>query len=169
MVPAGEGLEPDDVAVGERDDRLVMDRQLAAIDRPAQLVLEGELRHRARVHAALEDRLPPHPLGLGAARGDVRLPEEILGARAALAAERDPDGGGDVQLPVGELERLGERALDPFRGPQGRAGIVDALEEDAELVAGEPGRQRPRSERLTQPSRHSPQQLVAGGVGPGCR
>ena len=48
MVPAHQRLEAGDLAAAQRDDRLVVQRQLVAPDRAAQLVLELQPARRAR-------------------------------------------------------------------------------------------------------------------------
>ena len=55
MVPADQRLEAGDAALGDRDDRLVVDLELAALDGAPQVGLQPEELDRARVHAAVED------------------------------------------------------------------------------------------------------------------
>src|SRR5262244_1489216 len=66
VVPARQRLEARDGAVLEPDDRLVEDGDLLALERPAQLGLDGEAVGLARAHRRLEhlDAVAADPFGV---------------------------------------------------------------------------------------------------------
>ena len=88
MLPADERLEPDDPAVVEVDDRLVVAAQLAAHERGSQVVLEVDPLEHRRAHRRLEQQQPVGRVLLGADHRDLRLAEQLLGRHAV----RVPDG-----------------------------------------------------------------------------
>ena len=55
MVPAHQRLEADDLAAAQRDDRLVVELELVAVERVAQLALDLEAAHGPRPHLRVED------------------------------------------------------------------------------------------------------------------
>src|SRR5205807_2213229 len=91
MLPAGERFEGLDRARLERDDRLVVDDDLVALERGAQL--GGELLPLAEtlVEARLVDRVVAALVGLRDVHRDVRIAEEILGRNGMRPRERDRD------------------------------------------------------------------------------
>ena len=54
MLPSHERLEPDDLVVRQRDQRLVVQHELVALERAAQLRLELEALDGGVVHRRLE-------------------------------------------------------------------------------------------------------------------
>ncbi len=164
MLPAGQRLEARDLAALQRHDGLVVDRELAGVDGAPQLAVERELRHRARVHAPVEERALSHPQRLGAIGGGIRVAKQVLGAQALLAAEGHPHRRRGVDLAVGHAEGLLQRALEPLAGAHRGPGVVDALEEHAELVAAQPRRERAGLQRPADAAGDAAKQLVARAV-----
>ena len=80
------------------------------------------------------------------------------------AAQRDADARGHEALLALDHDRRVERGGDAV-GDAGRDGlVVDARQEDRELVAAEAGDRVAGAQRVAQPLGDDDQQLVAGGV-----
>src|SRR5262249_36999465 len=114
VLPPGEGLEGLDRAGLERDDRLVVDDDLVALERAPQLDSEFLPLAHALVEARLVDRVVAPLVALCAGHRNVRVAEEPLRRRRVLARECDADARGRARLPAREPERLGERIADPL-------------------------------------------------------
>ena len=73
MLPADERLEADDPIGSKIDEGLVVETQLAARDRPPEVVLELNPFERRRAHRRLEERVPGTRGALRLDEGDLRL------------------------------------------------------------------------------------------------
>src|SRR5438046_1863143 len=75
-VPADEGLHPHQRCVGEPDNRLVVDEDLAGGQGPAEIRLQLEAFQRGGVHRRLEDGVPALPQALAHVHGEVGAAQE---------------------------------------------------------------------------------------------
>ena len=96
MVPAHEGLDGDGLAGGEIDDRLVLDDELALLDRALELGLEAVAADDRVAHRGREDREAALAALLGVVHGDVGVAQQLLGVRVRVAARGDADAEADV-------------------------------------------------------------------------
>src|ERR671935_96674 len=72
-----QGLQAHDLLAGEVDDRLVVEQQVAVLDRALQLGLELEALGGLRSHTGLEHLVAPLALPLGPVHGLVGLAQEL--------------------------------------------------------------------------------------------
>ena len=79
--------------VAELHGRLVVDGELAALDRPGELGLQLELADDRGVHVGREDRGAALAGLLGRVHGDVGVPQQLGGVVLAGRAGRDADAG----------------------------------------------------------------------------
>ncbi len=105
MLPAHQRLEPDDDFVAEPDDRLVVDAQLAPLQRGSQVVLEVEPVHRLVAHRRLEQEVPRARVALGSDHRDLGLTEQLV--RRGPAGLRDGDAERGADEPLATVEREG--------------------------------------------------------------
>ena len=114
MIPPHERLEALDAASPEVDDRLVVQGELAADQRPPEVGLHLEELERAPVHRRLEHDALALAVGLRRVHRGVRVADQVvrLGGRAVV--ERDPHAGADEDLPAADLKRLLQRREDPL-------------------------------------------------------
>ena len=120
MLPARQRLEAGDLAVDARL-RLVVQHQLAALDRRSQVVLERAPLAQPLVHVGLEEADRAAPLGLGAIERGVGVAEQRGGVGAVDRIDRDPDAQPDAQAVAVDLEILrdgGEQAARPAPRPR---------------------------------------------------
>ncbi len=119
MLPAHQRLDPAQTAVGQRHLRLVVQAQLVALHRLAQLAEQFEALAHALVH-----RLGPvleavAPQRLGPVHGGVGLAEQGLAVGAVARKQCRPGAGGDEQFvpvhPDGFGHRLQNAAGNLFR------------------------------------------------------
>ncbi len=137
MVPAQQRLGTGQAAVAPIDFRLVVQRQLAAVHRMAQVVLKAERLERTPVHVGFEDR---EDIAAGLFRGVHRRvgPRDQFIARTVLGEHDDADRGRDLYLPIRDVERRGQRIDQPLSE---RAALHDAayvLHQKQEFVAADP-------------------------------
>ena len=109
-MPAGQRLETGDRAGGEIDDRLEGERQLAGLQRAAQLGFDAEAA-ADRAHLAGMIGLDP-AAGLAALECELRVADQIFRIGGGFGVERDADRAGDADLELAEPERRGERPAD---------------------------------------------------------
>ena len=164
MVPAREGLDGHGRAGGEIDDRLVLDDDLALLDRALELGPEAVAPDDRVAHRRREDREAALAALLRVVHGDVGVAQEVVGARLRLA-RGDPDAEADVDELLAGDDRQGEgpqRALGELdRAPLGRRRAAD---EDGELVAADPRDDILAAHGAQQPGGDAAQQLVADGA-----
>ena len=159
-LPAEQRLDSDDREVRERDDRLVFEPELIALERAAQIVLHPQARDRPAAHALVEHLVPGAASVLGPVHRRVRVADQLIRALPA-GGERDPDAGRDEMLASREHERTRERSRDPLRGVDRVALGGDVLEQDSELIAPESRHRVAPAQRMLEARRRGRQQLVS--------
>ena len=166
MAPAHQRLEPGAARPSASvDDRLVVQDELAPLDRAAQLVLQRSSRHRVGVHRGVEDSWRAVPARLRAVHRRVGVAQHVF--RAGVAAPgvarcrcwrwRRPRC---PCRPNGTASAIWIALRDPGRLP----GVADVLEQHGELVAAEPRDGVAGAQAGLEPPRDRHQQLVARGV-----
>ena len=115
------------------------------------------------MHRGVEHGVAALAVGLRAVHRDVGVAHHLL-RRGLRGRERDPDRGADEQLAPVDHERRLQAVQDALGDDRGLARVADVVEQERELVAGEPGDGVVRPQRGLQPSRHRLQQLVAARV-----
>ena len=164
VLPAHERLERHDAVLGERDDRLVLHDELVVLQRAAQVGLELEPGDRRRVHLGFVDAVAALALALGPVHRGVGVAQELVGVVAVRAREGDSGARVDEDLLARDEERRLERVDEALRGLARGGRCREALEQDRELVAAEPGRGVGAAEHRLQPGRDVDEQPVADGV-----
>ena len=150
VLPADERLEPDDPAGREVDDRLVVEPQLVALERAAQVVLELDPLERlrrsstARTGRLATRRVAPWPgpsrsRPRGAARRACPAGLRHRDARADALMNQSRPSSGNGALQLGE---------DPLGDPTRLLGVGDRVEDERELVAAEAGDRVARAEAV---------------------
>ena len=166
VVPAHERLDARDAPVGELDDRLVVQRELAAVERAAQLALGARRSARAPRMRASKSSKPPRPRVLGAVHRRVGVAQQVARRASSLPDERDADArrdeeprspatwnGAPARRARARRARAGSRRR---RRPRSRIGELVA----AEARDGVAGARPPRCSAAAT----SREQLVAGVV-----
>ena len=138
VLPADQRFEAGNFLAGGADDRLIMDRQLAALDRLAKVVLEQLAFRRFAVHRWLVEAVLAAAGGLGGVEREVGVADQGVGAGASRVADRDPDRRSDRHLValdhVGPRDLLDQRARERFE----QADVGAAGQHRLEFVAAEP-------------------------------
>ena len=162
MVPADQRLERADAVVLEVEQRLVIELELAALDREAQVGFELAALPAPAVEALLEESVGAAPGFLGAVEREVGVAQQVVGVAAVRGRDGDADAGRRRELVAVDDERLGHGLEDPAGEPVDRVAVLaDGLEHD-ELVAAEArdemaarrllhALRRPRSARCRRP------------------
>ena len=84
--------------VVEIDLRLVVQRELLALQRPAQALFDRLPLHGARVHRRLEELIALAAVFLGLVHRGVGVLDQRLGIQAVVGVDADADADGDVQI-----------------------------------------------------------------------
>ena len=82
--PAQQRLARDHAAVGDRDDRLVVDLELVSLERVAQIALDAEPTIHLDAQVGVEDREAVAPDRLGAIHRNVGLMYQPVGGLFAI-------------------------------------------------------------------------------------
>ena len=114
VLPSDQGLHAGGGSRGEVDDRLVVDLELPAVQRPLQVGLHLELEQGSHVHRGLEELEPSLPSGLRRIHRSVRVADQLVGGRFPATAERDPDARLDMERKLIDPERPLEGRNDSF-------------------------------------------------------
>jgi hypothetical protein len=162
VLPSQEGLHTGDPAGLERDHRLVVEEELAALGGPAEVGLQLQAAERGRVHGGVEQREAATAAVLRSVHGHVGTAEQVLRELVRRGAQRDADAGGGEELEPADADRCRQRPLDPLGHARRVARVGDALEEQRELVAAEPGYHVAAADALLEPAGDRDEQLVAG-------
>ena len=152
-------------SVVEVDQRLVVDAQLAALDRAPEVVLHVDPVHRLVGHRRLEQRRSAADgVGLGADHRDLGLAEHLVRRRPARPADGDPSDAlmNQSRPPIGNGAR--SSCADPLGDPAGVVDVDDRVEDDPELVAAEARDRVARPERADEALADRGQEPVADGV-----
>ncbi len=107
VLPAHQGLDAVDAPRVQVDLRLVVEAELVALQRPAQVVLEAQTLGAAQPHRALEESEPRASLSLGPVHGGIGVAQQLLGVRIGVATDHDPDAHVEEHLLLAELEWRG--------------------------------------------------------------
>ena len=163
MVPTDEGLDAADLVVGEVDDGLVMQLELAGRERFAQVLLHGAAHLHLRIHFGSEEAIGAAPVALGTVERQIGVADQLVGARAVGRAHGDADAGADHDLRAVEIEGRAH-ALDDAQRQHGRIRRLDDGLQHRELVSAH-ARDRVRlPDQHAQAFRHHLEELVAGGM-----
>ena len=161
MGPARQRLEAGERLAVQRDDRLVVDLDLVALDRGQQLALELEPLDDLGLHAVLEDAVAALAVALGAVHRDVGLAQQL---RGLVAADGDAERHLDVDLAAGDDDRRAQRGGDPLGHEHRLVDLTQVLQQHRELVAAQARGGVGAAQRLGDAPRDGDQQLVARAV-----
>src|SRR5918996_5545440 len=139
MMPARERLDPDRLLAPGVELELVVDLELAAQERGAEVALERLAGLQAAVHLRLEETEGVAALLLGPVERDVGVLEQTPGLLGIVRGERDADARGDDDLVAVELERLDQRFPQTAAQLPGLFRPLDAHLDERELVTAEAG------------------------------
>ncbi|RMS43781.1 hypothetical protein ALP65_04634 [Pseudomonas aeruginosa] len=136
MAPAHQCLQLVYLAVGEGEDRLVVQLQLVVAQGLAQFLLHLQFLGRPHQQLPAEELRVVAPAGLGLVQGQAGVLQQLLALLAVVRVEADADAGGHHQgAPVqgdGFLHLLHQALREDVR-----LVVLGEVGEHAELVAGE--------------------------------
>src|SRR5205085_10896194 len=98
VLPAHQRFEPRHLLAGRSNDRLVVDSELAALDRLAKVILEHLAFSRLTVHRRLVEAMLAAPGRFGSVECEIGVPDQSVRAGAAGVADRDPNRRTDRHL-----------------------------------------------------------------------
>ncbi|MNF51691.1 hypothetical protein D3C84_330150 [compost metagenome] len=137
MLPAHQGLEADQAAVGQAMDGLVMHAQLVLLQGPAQGAdqLDALVRLFGQLLAVEGVGVAAAALGLEQRR--VGIAQHLLDALGVGGEQGYPQAGADEQLVPAQTEGLGQLFAEAFGQVRYLLGLGAVLPEQAELVAAQ--------------------------------
>ena len=164
VVPPDQRLEPDNAPGGELDLRLVVELELAAVQRHPQLLGDPHALMNFTVEVVAVEAEAVAALVLGAVKRQIGLHHHRLGTGGFGREQGDADARGDADLVALDAERHGQKLADPGGKFPGGLRIGDCRQQNGELVAAEPRHQVLGPDRGLQPANDLLQQQVAHGV-----
>ena len=130
---------PDRPSSAELDLGLIVELELVAGEREAQVALERLARLQPGIHAGLEEAEGIAAFLLGPIERDVGVLQQTSGDRAVERDQRDADAGGDQHLVAVQIERRGEGLEHAAAEPLRAIGLLETDLDDRELVAADAG------------------------------
>ena len=112
MLPADQRLKAGELPAVERDDRLIMNSQLFAVDCAAQVVLHLQHINRVRVHAFVENLVARFALSFRAVHCRIGVAQHVLRMIVTRGTKRDAEAGSGKNLVTAEIERRLEFLLN---------------------------------------------------------
>ena len=121
----------------QRHDRLVVETELALLERQPQPALGGR-RRQALTHRTVEggERAAAARMELGLVHRGVRVADDVFGIGVGSVGQRDPDARRDADAVLAHLERGLDHLDQARRDPLGHLDGRDVVEHQHELVAG---------------------------------
>ena len=119
------------------DLRLIVEKELVAIQSFAQLTFETQLLESARVHRLGIELEVVAAIVLGAVHGGVGVADQAFGDDPVVRVDGDADAGGHQKSLAVELVGLGQRLAEAPRDIGGISDAVELRQQDDELVAAE--------------------------------
>ena len=138
MLPPDESLHPDDLPCVNADLRLVIDLELIALKRPAQLVLQRESLQSALVHVRRVELEVASTLLLGAIECRASVLQQVLRVHCIVRVKTYADAGRDVKLLPVNLEGRVQNLLKIVRHLRRVVRRLNARQKESELVARKP-------------------------------
>ena len=129
--PAQQRLEPDELLGHELDQRLVVQLELVALDRVAQVALDRHPLDQTTAQRGVERLEAPAAELLGAVHRGVRVAQQLLGGPGPSLADGDADAGRDEHLVSVDLKGLDDRVDQALRDFRDRMVGVRASADDA--------------------------------------
>ena len=166
MVPAHQCLDPENLAVGEPHDRLVVQLKLLHGQRVLQIGAKLESFDNTLVHRRLEDAVAALAVALGHVHRDVGIAQELRRLRRldVLSNQADPNARPWKHILALDLDREVERSQDSRRGIGSVRRASHSVEQDSELVSSEACDGVTRADGDLQPAADLLQDLVPGRV-----
>ena len=140
MPPAHQRLEADDLAVDARL-RLIVQRQLVALDRRSQFLLQRAPLAQPLVHVGFEEAERAAALRLGAIERGVGIADQRGGVGAVDRKYRDADAEAGAHRMAVDGDFFVGRGEQPIRHGFGRGGLLAVGGDHDEFVAAEPGQE----------------------------
>ena len=164
VVPTDEGFGTDEPARVGRDDRLVVDLELAGLE--AFSDADGRLQppHGVGVHVGPVHLEAPLSVALRQVHGEVRIAQEVVGRLLRAPAEGDADAGPHRHIVVVDAKRRRQALGDALGHRGGCLGHRPRLDQHGELVSAEPGHGVAGAGGGADAFGHGYQQAVAGRV-----
>ena len=169
MLPAYERLDRRQAPVRHRDDGLVEQSQLAALEPGTEVGLQRHAVEQANAHLLIEELVAVAAALLGAGQRHIRVAQQRVGVgglRLIAVGERDPDARGQQHLLVLDEEWRSQSLVDLLRDGDGVAFGGEVLAQDDELVPAGSGQRAVAAPALLerqnegQPLRDQDQQFV---------
>ena len=164
VLPAHQGLHPDDVAAAQVELGLIVQAEFLAAHSLRQCPGQSDLVDQARVHFVREEAVGVASRFLGTVDGGVGVAEQGVEIIPVGGEEGDADGAGRVEGVLPHLEGLVEGFADGV-GQAGNAGqVVRAGQQHHELVAAHAADGGAGGEALAQAFDGQHQHLIAHGI-----
>ena len=130
---------PDNPSARKRNNGLVVNDQLAALQAQAQIGFQLQSPHRRRVHRRIENFASGFAALFGAVHGDLGVAHHVRCLQVGIAAQGDPDAGCDHQLLSCNFVRKRQFFLHALRRADGVTGAGNIFKQHGELISAKAG------------------------------
>ena len=141
-----------------------MDFEVVAVDGVPQVVLEAEAVARPGVHVGVEHLVARLAARLRLVHRGVGVAHDLVGVEVLREPDRDADAGRREDLAAADRERRAQRLLDAEGDHVGLLLLDEAVQQDRELVAAQPGQRVALPQAAFEAAGDRDQQLVADEV-----
>lgn len=153
MAPADQRLEAADAVIIELHDRLVVQLELALLQRLPQLGCHRVPALGGEPHLRLVETIGRAPTLLGGIERQIRMPHQHIRATGMVGRQGDADTAGDMLPGAVEIEGMAKSLQQPLRKTPCPLRF-DELQYDGEFVAAETGDEIALLRQLQQSLRH---------------
>ncbi|MNU91309.1 hypothetical protein D3C71_811920 [compost metagenome] len=159
VLPTQQRFGADDALLGAIELGLVMQHQLTALHRLAQVLQQAQLAIGIDLHRRGEERIAVPAKLLGVVHGHVGMRHQLALVAGIVGIQRDAEAGTHLQLGGVDQERLCGRFHDPLGDHQ---CIVRAVHRQChdELIAAQPRERILRPQQGTDAARHRREQAI---------
>lgn len=135
MIPAQQGLERVDVVGLQDDEGLIVQLELLARERPAQVHFQLAADLHAGIHLGLEEAEGSASVGLGVVKRHIRVAQNL--GRLDRIHRRNGDADADIGDDLMAFDLVGpdHRVADALRKRRGVGGLLHLRHDNGELVA----------------------------------
>ena len=137
VLPANQRFDPADLPVGQVDDRLEVQDQLAAAQRPSEVDLGAQSGDGPIPHGVVEEHGFVAATFLRPVHRGVGIAQKRLGVGGERRRDGDADADRRLQLGAAEVDGTPDLDADALGDLPGIVGVVQTVEQHGELVTAE--------------------------------
>ena len=164
MLPSQECFKPRNLAGLQRDDGLILQHQLVALNGVAQIALNLRLPLQAYARSTIKNLIAILAQLLCSVHCHVRVTQQFISIHIFVGAQRDADTCCNRQVSPRQVERFFELFHQPLHGRKGVVHVVEVIKQDRKFVATQTRNRVTGANRRAKPLTEFDEQLIANQV-----